>query len=39
VFLFLKGFTVLTGIAFSILLSRVLWEMDLRLYYRILLLL
>ena len=39
VYLFLKGFTVLTGIAFMILLSRLLWEMDLRLYHRILLLL
>ncbi|MCP2499962.1 MAG: hypothetical protein NCA08_00080 [Deltaproteobacteria bacterium] len=39
VYLFLKGFTVLTGIAFTILLSRLLWEMDLRLYHRILLLL
>jgi hypothetical protein len=39
VYVFLKGFTVLTGIAFTILLSRLLWEMDLRLYHRILLLL
>ena len=39
VYVFLKGFTVLTGIAFTFLLSRVLWEMDLRLYHRILLLL
>jgi len=39
VYLFLKGFTVLTGIAFTIFLSRLLWEMDLRLYHRIMLLL
>lgn len=39
VYVFLKGFTVLTGIAFTILLSRLLWEMDLRLYHRILLML
>jgi len=39
VYQFLKLFTVLTGIAFTILLSRLLWEMDLRLYHRILLLL
>ena len=39
VYVFLKAFTVLTGIAFTILLSRLLWEMDLRLYHRILLLL
>lgn len=39
VYLFLKGFTLLTGIAFTILLSRLLWEMDLRLYHRVLLLL
>jgi hypothetical protein len=39
VYMFLKGFTVLTGTAFMILLSRVLWEMGLPLFPRILLLL
>ena len=38
-YLFLKAFTLLTGIAFTILLSRLLWEMDLRPFHRILLLL
>jgi len=38
-YMFLKGFAVLTGTAFMILLSRVLWEMGLPLFQRILLLL